>query len=185
MRCAVRYTAGNNIMKHYSVMLVMILSVSGSAAAESPTYKESAFRGVNEYTGRLEYACDSIAEILRTVERLQVIQAEGFVEDDKTARKSIGCMAFAASDIILNESGEFPHDILRKGLEAGRWREDLSRAGDGPGSTTFSLYRHETMCTISAMWGASVRDDTRNAPNTIYELEAECMNMPADRSRKP
>lgn len=67
-------------------------------------------------------------------------------------------------------------------MEADNWREDITRAGDGPSSTTYSLYRDKSMCTISAMWGVAITEKTSTAFTTQYELEAGCMKLPANKA---
>jgi len=169
-------------MKPHLLMVGIVLFMQGYAVAESTNDKHSILEGFKEYSEDVAKACDSISETLKKIEKMHVIQADGFVQDHKTGRMTIGCMAYVTSNIFDNQRGVFPHDTLRKKMEADTWREDLTRAGDGPSSTTYSLYRDEAMCTISAMWGAAISAKTSTAPKTQYELEARCMEMPADKA---
>lgn len=169
-------------MKSYSIIVGIIILISGCADANSIKEKESFFKGTYEHNERVMRACDSITEILKKIEGLYVTGANGVVEDGKTGKPAIGCKVYVTSKTIQNKRGEFPHDILRKQLESNMWREDITRAGDGPGSTTYSLYYKEVMCIISAVWENATIEDANGNPDYPYKLEVECIEKPANKS---
>ena len=168
-------------MKQYSLVLCLLLFPSGSSVADTIKNTQSILEGFKEYDHNVASACDSIAEILKTIEGLHVIQADGIVRDHKTGTETIGCLAYVTGNIHRNNRSEFPHETLREKLEANTWREDISRAGDGPSSTTYSLGRDEAMCTISAIWGFASKEEKNTLPEDEYELQAQCMKRPANK----
>jgi len=152
------------------------------SVADTNKGTQSILEEFEEYTDNVSRACDSIVEILKKVDGIRVIQADGIVRDHKTGAATIGCLAYVTGYINRNSISDFPHDALRKEMETYRWREDISRAGDGPSSTTYSLYRDEAMCTISALWVFTSKEEETIASENQYELEAQCMKRPANKA---
>lgn len=75
--------------------------------------------------------------------------------------------------------GHWPHERLRNRLLTEGWRENLSRAADGAGSTAFALSRDSVACLFSASW--TLADWTDPAPvATEYRFGAGCYRPAAD-----
>jgi hypothetical protein len=124
------------------------------------------------YNQAVAFACDSLSGMLKKVEGMRVVAADGIDGDHRAGDRTPGCQVHATAEF---ESGAFlfPHDTMKEDLEADSWREDISRAGDGPASTTYSLFNGDVRCVFSAIWSSGGSNAPTRAP-TIYELEVSC-----------
>jgi len=72
--------------------------------------------------------------------------------------------------------GTDPTGLLRDGLAARGWREDLRYAADGPDGTSFALRHNGTLCMISASWDGGDDSDPTYTPSDEYELTIGCID---------
>jgi len=141
----------------------------GSARAEAIEETKHIFTIPGLYNEDVSPACESIAALLKGVKGARVVEADGIVDDGGRASRTLGCLVRVSAEVAGGDLPPFPHDIVKKEFESGSWREDLSRAGDGPGSTTYTLHSDTVTCIFSAMWS-----DVQESAITAYELEVSC-----------
>ena len=112
-------------------------------------------------------SCTEIATTVKQFAELTVTVREGTIRDDKTDSTHKGCRIVASGHRVEYRDDNWPHDILRMQLISENWREDISRAADGAGSTAFAVRKEVALCLFSAMWSSAA---------SSYELVIRCFD---------
>ncbi|MDH3510844.1 MAG: hypothetical protein OER85_08285 [Gammaproteobacteria bacterium] len=119
-------------------------------------------------------ACMQIAVAARKISGLTVRESAGTVYDDKTGTGYKGCRIVADGDGVEYRDDKWPHDILRARMMADEWREDISRAADGAGSTAFAIRKSTALCLFAAAWSISDRSEPETLAASRYTFEVGC-----------
>lgn len=132
----------------------------------------------NEHGNLVDAACNDIARVAEELPGLSISQIDGTVHDDKTDLDFIGCRIAGGGSGIAYRDDKWPHDFLRNRMLADDWREDISRAADGSGSTAFAIRKGAVLCVFSAIWIISEPFDPDAAEATRYKLDVGCYARP-------
>jgi hypothetical protein len=122
-------------------------------------------------------ACTEIAALASKFSGLTISQSVGSVHDDRTDSDHIGCRIVGFSDGIHYRGYKWPHDILRMRMTSEEWREDISRAADGAGSTAFALRKGTSLCLFSAIWDANDSSEPDAVATNSYRVEVGCFEL--------
>lgn len=139
-----------------------------------------------EQTDLARTACMEIAHLARQFPGLTVTESQGTVHDSRDGSDHYGCRVVGASAAVEYRDAEMPHDFLRMRLISDGWREDISRAADGAGSTAFAVIRGAAVCLFSAAWNFGDPSERGSVTNE-YKYEAGCFEVtkPANKHMQP
>lgn len=119
-------------------------------------------------------ACTEIVTLARQLPGLAVRLSEGIVRDDKTGSNHNGCRVIGAGESVEYRDNGWPHDILRMQMKFHNWREDISRAADGAGSTAFALRKGVVLCLFSSIWNTDDLRELETLVTASYKFEIRC-----------
>jgi hypothetical protein len=129
-------------------------------------------------------ACDAVAQLVAAVPSLVPTGRDSLVHDERFGRTVPGCLLRFAGRVSAFPNRTEPSGLLRDGLAARGWQEDLRYAADGPDGTSFALRHDSTLCLISASWDGGDDSDPTYTPSDRYELAIGCAEgepeMPRD-----
>lgn len=129
-----------------------------------------------EHPGLAKTACLEIALLAQEFSGLTVAQSEGTIHDGKTGSVYPGCRIIGTGDRVAYHDAGWPHDRLRMRMTSDGWREDITRAADGAGSTAFAIHKGAAMCLFSAAW--TINDPSEQEPGTQeYKFEVGCFEV--------
>ena len=130
-----------------------------------------------ELPGLVKSTCTEIASLARTLPGLTIKESTGAVHDDKTGVDHSGCRIVGAGESVEYRDDEWPHEILRTRMTNDEWREDISRAADGAGSTAFAVRKGTVLCLFSAAWITSALSEPETSASSSYEFEVGCFEI--------
>ena len=132
--------------------------------------------GHDQQPGPPPTACAEIVSLAMNLTGVNVRRSDGTVRDDNSGVNLDGCRLVGRKEAVVYREDGWPHDIFRIRLISEGWREDLTRAADGAGSTAFALRRGVTLCLFAAAWDSASPSGQGLFVTGRYRLEAGCFD---------
>jgi len=126
---------------------------------------------------RAKTACTEIAKLAERFSGLTVEASGGVVRDHMMDSNHDGCRVAAAGQDVGFRNNQWPHEALRSRMISGKWREEISRAGDGAGSTAFALRKGIVLCLWSAVWSTTELSEPEMPTAASYRFEVGCFEI--------
>lgn len=166
-----------------TAVLVLIALLIGGTLLWELAYDDYAAKAkeIGELANGAERACGHIGELIAMFPALEARRSRGAVHDATSGVDHHGCRIELYGRNVALIRGHWPHEIVRERLLATHWREDISRAADGPGSTAFATTKDSVACLFSAAWALSDRTESEPAASE-YRFGFGCLRIAGDKT---
>lgn len=122
--------------------------------------------------------CAAVAAVIGDAAGPVTLVRDTVVRDPRTETLAPGCMVRLDGRMSAFVQGETADQLVRRGLHALGWREDLSYAADGPDGTAFAMRTIGTVCFARAEWDGGDDTDPAYVPADRYVLDVGCTAAP-------
>lgn len=140
-----------------------------------PLSKEDIQDASNSISDEVQSSCTTILSMVTAIPGIRIKQSEGIVHDLRYDRKGYGKIITLTGSTASFVKGKKPDMILREGLPAHGWKEDISYAADGPDGSSFALRNNRVFCMFQASWDGGDVSDPTYTPEDWYTLTIQCV----------